>query len=410
MHEEKDLAAARLVVAQDHLLSLLSARMQLVETTGKSVVGHYAKAAAGVALTAGLLWAAWTVRQVLLLVVIAFVLAIGLDPGVRFFERRLKMKRGLATAAIMVSVLIFLGGFLAIIVPPIADEVQDFAKKVPQYVEDLQSSEGFLGDLEARFNLAERVQELSDDIPALAQSSLSGVLGFTRRVGGALFSLLTVLVLLIYFMASMPRLEDGLSYLFPHDKRKEYRELMNKATEKIGGYVSGQLTVCLVAGVVGFIAFLIIGLPFPAALAMLVAITTLIPSVGGLIGSILVVLVGLFNGLGTALIALVYVLVYQQVENYVISPRIMKKAVDLSPAAVLISVLIGGSLLGFVGALLALPLAAAAKVVFHDLWLRDRKEGTSRRRTPRRRRPPAPKPAAPEPARPKAAPSAPSAS
>jgi len=384
--------------------------MQLVEPTAKSVVGQYAKAAAGVALTAGLLWAAWTVRQVLLLVVIAFVLAIGLDPGVRFFERRLKMKRGWATASIMITVLVLLGGFVAVIVPPIADEVQEFAKKVPQYIDDLQSSNGIVGDLQKQFNLAERLQELTKDVPGLVQSAFPSVLGFTKQVGGALFSLLTVLVLLIYFMASLPRLEDGLSLLFPQAKRKEYRGLMDKATEKIGGYVSGQLTVCLVAGVVGFIAFLVIGLPFPAALAMLVAITTLIPSVGGLIGSILVVLVGLFNGLGTALTALVYVLVYQQVENYVISPRIMKKAVDLSPAAVLISVLIGGSLLGFVGALLALPLAAAVKVVIYDLWLRDRMDEERKRRTPRRRKPPAPKPAAPKPARPKAAPSAPSES
>lgn len=196
-----------------------------------------------------------------------------------------------------------------------------------------------------------------------------------------MFSFLTLLVLLIYFMASLPRLEDGLALLFPPAKRKEYRELMDRATEKIGGYVSGQLTVCLVAGLSAFVAFLLIGLPFPAALALLVSITTLIPSVGGLIGSVLCVLVALFSGIGTAVVTFLYVLVYQQLENYVISPRIMKKAVDLSPAAVLISVLVGGSLLGFVGALLALPMAAAAKVVVWDLWLRERRE------VPRRRRP-----------------------
>jgi predicted PurR-regulated permease PerM len=370
--------------------------MHLVEPTGKSVVVHYAKATVGVALIAGLLWAAWTVRQVLLLILIAFVLAVGLDPGVRFFQKRLRMKRGMATAAIMVSVLVFLGAFLAIIVPPIATEVQDFAKRVPQYIEDLQSSGGFLGDLQEQFNLAERVQDLSQDIPRLAQSSFSSVLGFTRRVGGAVFSLLTVLVLLIYFMASMPRLEDGIALMFPAAKRKGYRELLDKATAKIGGYVSGQLTVCLVAGICAFIAFLIIGLPFPAALAMLVSITTLIPQVGGLVGSILCILVALFSGIGTALATFGYVLVYQQVENYVISPRIMKNAVDLSPAAVLISVLIGGSLLGFVGALLALPLAAAAKVVVSDLWMRERAEGTRKLRTPRRRKPAAPKPETPK--------------
>jgi predicted PurR-regulated permease PerM len=366
-----------------------------VDSPGSSVIAYYAKAAAGVALVAGLLWAAWTVRQVLLLILIAFVLAIGLDPGVRFFQNKMRMKRGLATASIMVSVLIFLGTFLGIIVPPIVDEVQSFVSHVPEYIADMERSEGFVGRLDEQFKLSERARELQDDLPRLAQSSLSTLLGFTRRVGGALFSFLTLLVLLIYFMASLPRLEDGLALLFPPGKRKEHRELMDRATEKIGGYVSGQLTVCLVAGLCAFVAFLLIGLPFPAALALLVSITTLIPSVGGLIGSVLCVLVALFNGIGTALITFLYVLVYQQLENYVISPRIMKKAVDLSPAAVLISVLVGGSLLGFVGALLALPMAAAAKVVVWDLWLRDRREGTPRRKpATRRRKAPAAKPAA----------------
>lgn len=361
--------------------------MQKVERTETSVVGHYAKATLGVAMVAALLWASWTVRQVLLLILIALVLAIGLNPGVRFFQEKFKMKRGLATGAIMVSVLLFLGGFLGLIIPPIAGEVQGFGKNVPKYIEDLKTSDGLLGDLEKQFNLSDRARDLSKDIPKLAQNSFRSVLGFTRTVAGALFSLLTVFVLLVYFMSSLPKLEDGLAALFPPDKREEYRALMDKSTEKIGGYVSGQLTVCLVAGVVGFIAFLIIGLPFPAALAMFVAITTLIPAVGGLVGSVLCVLVGLLNGLPTALITLTYVLVYQQVENYVISPRIMKKAVDLSAAAVLVSVMIGGSLLGFVGALLALPIAAALKVVIRDLWLKDRLGGAPTKGAIRKPRP-----------------------
>lgn len=376
-------------------------------TGGASVVGCYARAALGVALVAAGLWAAWTVRQVLLLVLIALVLAVGLDPGVRFFQRNFRMRRGTATAAIMISVLTFLGVFLWVIIPPIANEVRGFAANVPRYIGQLRRSGGLLGDLDKQFNLSSRARELARDVPKLAQSSFGTVLGFTRSVAGAIFSLLTVFVLLVYFMASLPRLEDGFAALFPADKRREYRLLMDRATEKIGGYVSGQLAVCLVAGLSGFVAFLIIGLPFPAALAMLVAIATLIPAVGGLVGSVLVVLVALLGGVGTALITLAYVLVYQQVENYVISPRIMKRAVDLSPAAVLVSVMIGGSLLGFVGALLALPLSAALKVVMTDLWLRERLEPSGKRKVPRQRRPkvsgtsaPAPKatdPPAPDP-------------
>jgi predicted PurR-regulated permease PerM len=210
----------------------------------------------------------------------------------------------------------------------------------------------------------------------------------------------------MYFMASMPRLTDGLASLFSPEDRESHRRLLVEATDRIGGYVSGQLTVSLIAGVCSFVAFLIIDVPFPAALAMTVAITDLIPQVGALIGAVICTAVAAFNGFSPAVFTAGYLLVYQQVENYVVAPRVMKKAVDLSPAAVLISILIGGSLIGFVGALLALPLAAAAKVVVRDLWLGPRIEavrearkpetGTGRRkrsqsgRPKRRRRSPAP--------------------
>ncbi len=145
--------------------------------------------------------------------------------------------------------------------------------------------------------------------------------------------------------------------------------LMSRATERIGGYVSGNLTISLIAGAASFVGFLIIGVPFPAALAMWIAITDLIPVIGALLGAALCVLVALTVGVGTAVATLIFVVVYQQIENYVIGPRVMNKAVDLSPAAVLVALLVGGAMLGFAGALLALPLAAAAKVVVRDLWL-----------------------------------------
>jgi predicted PurR-regulated permease PerM len=269
-----------------------------------------------------------------------------------------------------------------------------------------------LGDLEDRFKFGEQLEKLADNAPNIAQSSLSTVLGLTGAIASGLFSFLTLLVLTIYFASNLPTMEDGVSSLFPPGKRDDYRALLDKATEKIGGYASGQLTVSFIAGVCAFFAFLIIGLPFPAALAMWVSITTLIPSVGALVGAILCVLVASFVSIGTAVITVIYILVYQQIENYVISPRVMKKAVDLSPAAVIISVLIGGSILGFVGALLALPLAAAAKVVVRDLWLRERLKTPVKKRAPRRRKPaakPSPAPIEEAPAAPASIEEAPAA-
>lgn len=333
---------------------------------------HYAKATFGVALVGGVLWAAWTARNVLILVLVAAVLAVGMDPAVRWSQRRLRLSRPLATTAIILGVLGILGLFIALVVPPIVTEFQALVDRAPQYLQEARESGGWIGDLEEQFEISRRLEELAQDAPSIAASSLSGLLGFLGTVAGGVFNAFTILVLVITFMATLPKLEDNLAALFPPDRSDEYRELMARATERIGGYVSGNLTISLIAGIVTFTGFLIIGVPFPAALAMWIAITDLIPSVGALIGAALCVLVALSVGVGTAVVTLIFLLVYQQIENYLIGPRVMAKAVDLSSAAVLVALLAGGALMGFVGALLALPLAAAAKVVVRDLWLRDR--------------------------------------
>ncbi|CAN5853930.1 AI-2E family transporter [soil metagenome] len=351
----------------------------------ESTVTHAAKWAMGVALVVGLIAALYQARSVLILILIAAVLALGMEPGIRVLQRRGRMGRGAATAVILFSLLGFLVLFFVLVIPPIAGEVEAFARRVPDYIAHLEDAGGVLGEFEQRFNLSEQLENLADRAPELAQNSAGTVLGVFGNIAVGLFSLLTILVLTVYFASNLPTLENGVASLFPPAKRDEFRELMDRATEKIGGYSSGQLTVSLIAGVCAFIAFLIIGLPFPAALAMWVSITTLIPSVGALVGAVLCILVASFVSIGTAIITAIYILVYQQIENYVISPRVMKKAVDLSPAAVIVSVLIGGSMLGFVGALLALPIAAAAKVVVRDLWLRNRLEPPPKKRAARRK-------------------------
>ena len=148
--------------------------------------------------------------------------------------------------------------------------------------------------------------------------------------------------------------------------------MFEESVQRIGGYVSGNIGVSIIAGTGAFIALTIIGVPFAAALAMWVAIADLIPTVGATLGALAAVAVAAFSGWGQAVATIIYFVLYQQFENYVIVPRVMKKAVDLSPAMVIVSVLIGGSLAGFAGALLALPVAAAVKVVIKDVWLAGR--------------------------------------
>ena len=363
--------------------------MRLVSDKPETTFVRGVKWTFGVVLVLGLVGALYQARSVLVLILIAAVLALGMDPAIRVLQRRGRMGRGAATAVILLSSLGFLILFFVLVIPPIAGEIQEFASKVPDYIEHLEDAGGPVGDLEKQFHISDQLEKLADRAPDIAQNSVGTVLGVFGTIASGLFSMLTILVLTVYFASNLPTLEDGVASLFPPSKRDEYRDLMDRATEKIGGYASGQISVCVIAGICAFIAFLFIGLPFPAALAMWVSITTLIPSVGALVGAVLCILVASFVSLPTALITTVYILVYQQIENYIVSPRVMKKAVDLSPAAVIVSVLIGGSILGFVGALLALPLAAAAKVVVRDLWLRNRLEPSQKKSRIRRMKPPA---------------------
>jgi predicted PurR-regulated permease PerM len=360
-----------------------------VSEKAESTLMRGVKFAFGVALVVGLIGALYQARSVLVLILIAAVLALGMDPAIRVLQRRGRMGRGSATAVILLGSLGFLLLFFVLVIPPIAGEVQAFASRVPDYIEQLEDTGGPLGQLEQQFNIAEQLEKLADRAPDIAQNSVGTVLGVFGNIASGLFSLLTLLVLTVYFASNLPTLEDGISSLFPPAKKEEYRDLMDRATEKIGGYAAGQISVCLIAGVCAFIAFLIIGLPFPAALAMWVSITTLIPSVGALVGAVLCILVASFTSVTAVIATTAYILIYQQIENYWVSPRVMKKAVDLSPAAVIVSVLIGGSILGFVGALLALPLAAAAKVVVRDLWLRNRLEPATKKSRVKRLKPPA---------------------
>jgi predicted PurR-regulated permease PerM len=331
-------------------------------------MSHYARAALTVAGVGLVLAAAWAVRNILLLVVVAAVLAVGLDPAVRRLER-LRISRGWAVAAIFLATVGFVALFGFLVVPPLVREVRQLAADIPGYVNRLRTRSGFFWDLERRYHLSGRLRELTGRLPGLASASLGRILGVTRSVASAIFNSLTVGILTVSFLLSLPRTEQALEGLFRgQDGRRKVR-LLREALERIGGYVSGNIAVSVIAGLAAYAFLRIAGVPFAGALAMWVAIADLIPTVGATLGALAAVIVALFSSVADGIATVVYFVVYQQVENYLIVPRVMRRAVDLSPAAVIVSVLIGGSLAGFAGALLALPLAAAAKVVLREWWL-----------------------------------------
>ncbi len=327
-------------------------------------VGYYAKVTAVVVLVLVGFAAAWSVRNILTLVLVATVLAVGLEPAVRRLER-LRIKRGWAVIVIFLATVGFFVMFGLLVIPPMVREVRQLAGDVPGYVRRLQAGNGGLADALRKYHVADRLQTLIKDLPSKVSSSLSTILGFTKSIASVIFNMLTIGILTIYFLLAAPKLRGMALEAIQTD---EGDRVFDEALEKIGGYVSGNITISIIAGAAAWVALRLIGVPFAAALGMWVGIADLIPTVGATLGAVAAVIVAAFSSTGDAIATTIYFVVYQQVENYVISPRVMAKAVDLSPAAVIVSVLIGGSLAGFAGALLALPVAAAAKVAIRDLW------------------------------------------
>jgi predicted PurR-regulated permease PerM len=334
-------------------------------------VGYWARVAVAVALSLTVLAAARAVQHILVMVVIAVVIAVGLDPAVQALQR-LRLSRSMAAAVILLAVVMFVALFAVLLGPPLVRQITDLAQHIPDYVDQISKRDDAIGRYFQEHNVADAVERFVADLPAKIASSFGTILGVAGRVGAVIFNLVTVATLSIYFLTSLPRLRHSARLLFPPGRRVQGEWLLDQAVSRIGGYVSGNLITSGVCSVVTIIALLVMRVPFAVPLGMWAGVADLIPQVGAYLGAAPAVLIGLLDSPVKGIFVLVYFVLYQQFENYLLAPRVMRHAVDLSPAAVIISTLIGGSLLGFAGALLALPIAATVKVVLTELWLRPR--------------------------------------
>jgi predicted PurR-regulated permease PerM len=303
----------------------------------------------------------YVVRNILVLVIIALFIAVSLDPAVRWLIKR-GLRRSHAVTLVVLLMLTLFGVFIWSIVPPLIDQGSKLIADLPGYLKKLPEQSRPFRELSDRYNLTNRLSDLAATLPA---KIAGGALGFVQQFFGLLFSTLTVLVLTIYFMADMPRMRRGLVRLFPHRRRPQVADIVNVVVDKVGAYMIGNLIISLFAGVSTFMCLSLVRVPFALPLAIAVAITDLIPLVGATLGAALCVLVTFFTvDLWPAgVVVLVFFIVYQQVENYLIAPRVLRNTVDLSSVSVLLVALIGGSVLGVVGALMSIPIAAAVKVV-----------------------------------------------
>jgi predicted PurR-regulated permease PerM len=327
-------------------------------------ISYWMKVAAGVVVVVFLANMLVQVQNVLILLLVSLVLAIGFQPAVHSLMRR-GLPRSVAVASIFLTGLVVVGGFLALVLPIVIREGAELVGAAPGYLERAQEESPLLADLDQRFNLIENLQSLGRTIPTT-------VLSFVRSFTAFVFNTLTVLILTIYFATAMPGIRRGVAALLERDRREEFEGILEESIQRVGGYVLGQLSLGAIAGVASFIALSLLGIPYPAALAFWVALTDLIPTIGALLGALVGVVVAAFVGVPQLIGTAAFFLVYQQVENYLIGPRVMRRAIDMSAAAVITAVLIGGSLAGFVGALLALPVAAIIKITVRELFVERR--------------------------------------
>jgi predicted PurR-regulated permease PerM len=315
--------------------------------------------------------AAYTIRGILLLIGIGFLIAAGLDPLVSALTRR-GMRRGLAVAAIIGGGVLSVGLFIVFAVTPAVTQFAEFATQLPDTLthltDRLTRGDTTIGRWLASPDVSQQVQKLLSRLPGMIASSVDAVFGAVSAVAGAVFATLTVTVLSIYFVLALPRIRRFLADWLGDDERTE---VMNEVFNRVGGYVTGQLMVCLANGVASYIFFTIIGMPYAALLAVAVGLLDAVPQFGALLGGALGVIMALPQGLGVAIATLVFFVVYQQFENYFLAPRLFSRAVELTPLAVFVAVLIGGSLAGLGGAIAALPAAAALKVIMRYAF-RDR--------------------------------------
>jgi predicted PurR-regulated permease PerM len=330
----------------------------------------------GAAFTAGtafvmaetLLRAIGGVAGELILIVLALVFALGLDPMVSWLGRH-GWRRPWGVAAVTIGFLLIVVGVFAVMIPPIVTQVQQLSRAAPGLLQQLQDRSSTLGRLNARYHLLDSLKaQFSAGAGGLP---VNGVLDVGLAVFGTLTAAVTVLVLTVYFLATLPTIRRVVYRMVPGSRRNRVRDLGDEFSTRVAGYVLGNLITSAVAGLGTFLFLEIVRVPYAAALGVLVAVLDLIPVVGSTIGGILVTLVALSVSPTVAIASLVFYIAYRLLEDYLLVPRVMNRAVDVPPVLTIVALLIGGALLGIVGAFLAIPAAAAVQlVVTRVLWPR----------------------------------------
>jgi predicted PurR-regulated permease PerM len=309
-----------------------------------------------------------SVSQIFILILIALFLAMGLNPAVEALRRR-NMSRVTAVTIIFTSVIAFVIFFALVVAPPVISQGTQLINKAPTLLGDLTNN-ATINKLNDQYGIIDTLQSKLTSVTSdgtLLISAFGGVIGVGKSVLSGFFTFLTILVLTLYFITSLPQAVNlGLS-LVPASRRERVGHLTNAIIARVGSFVGSQIVIAAMASVFVFVLSLVLGLPSPIAIGMIVFVCGLIPLVGHFLGSGIVTIIALTQSIAIGVIALVAYVVYVQIENYVVTPRIMKRTLAVPGAVTIISALIGSSLLGLVGGLLAVPVAASIILILDEV-------------------------------------------
>lgn len=303
--------------------------------------------------------------SMLILIFIALFLAIGLNPAVARL-RRWGLAHGLAVTVVASTVLLVLAGGIFALVPPVVTQTGEFLEQVPTYVEELRRN-ATVNDLVERYDLMDRIQAAAN--PETISQAVGGVFGGAQFIFGAIFNVLTVLVLTIYFMSAFDRLKTLGYALVPASRRNRVTLITDEILAKVGAYMVGALAIAVLAGLCTFVFAMIVGLAYPFALAVVVAVCDLVPQIGATLGAVIVSLVGFATDLPAGIACLVFFVIYQQLENYLIYPKVMERSVKVNDVAAIVAALVGVALFGVIGALVAIPAVAAIQLILREVVL-----------------------------------------
>ena len=327
----------------------------------------------GFFLAVGALLAYWlgtlllSVGSILILVLVSAFIAAGLNPVVEWLGRR-GLARGWSVLVVIVAVMLVVALFVVALVPVIGDQVTTITDNAPGWLDKLQNNQR-IEDLDQRYDLIEKAKDAIAS-GSFGTSVFGGVVGVGLKVLGFLANAFIVIILTLYFLATLPQVKRAAYRLAPASRRPRVAELGDRIVGNVGAYVSGAFIVALAAGLSTLVFLFLVGMSeYAVALAAVVMILDVIPMIGATLGAVIVCLIGAATDLQTGLYCVIFYVLYQQFENYVIYPRVMSRSVDLPGSVIVIAALVGASLLGVVGALLAIPTAAAIVLLLREVFL-----------------------------------------